>query len=71
MLADANDRILQVVTGVCVTYPTLQSPGYAQKSFGCQTFVHFNENSEEALWAYIKTNEGSDRAGGFAIQVSN
>ncbi|TIA89674.1 hypothetical protein E3P99_01958 [Wallemia hederae] len=68
MLADASGRELQVVTGVCITYPILQAPGYAQKTFANVTKVHFLDNDETTIERYIDTNEGIDRAGGFALQ---
>ncbi|EIM23644.1 Maf/Ham1 [Wallemia mellicola CBS 633.66] len=68
MLADASGRELQVVTGVCITYPILQSPGYAQKTFANMTKVHFFDNDHDVIEKYIETGEGIDRAGGFALQ---
>ena len=68
MLADASGRELQVVTGVCITYPILQAPGYAQKTFANVTKVHFLDNDDTTIERYIDTNEGIDRAGGFALQ---
>lgn len=49
-------------------YPILQAPGYAQKTFANITRVHFFDNDETVLERYIDTNEGIDRAGGFAVQ---
>ncbi|TIA95258.1 hypothetical protein E3P77_03301 [Wallemia ichthyophaga] len=68
MLADASGRSLQVVTGVCITYPTLQAPGYAQRTFANATTVHFFDIDPYTIDRYIDTNEGIDRAGGFAVQ---
>ena len=65
-------------------YPILTAPGYAIKyacsppvsqapncvvrSIDERTIVHFANNSEEVLTAYVDNGEGIDRAGGFAAQ---
>ena len=35
-----------------------------------RTLVHFTDNPVSLLEAYVDSGEGIDRAGGFAIQVS-
>lgn len=49
-------------------YPTLQAPGYAQRTFANATTVHFFDIDPYTIDRYIDTNEGIDRAGGFAVQ---
>jgi predicted house-cleaning NTP pyrophosphatase (Maf/HAM1 superfamily) len=39
------------------------------RSIDERTVVHFADNSERKLKAYVDNGEGLDRAGGFAIQV--
>jgi septum formation protein len=41
------------------------------RSFEERTTVHFADNSTRKLQAYVNSGEGVDRAGGFAIQVSD
>lgn len=40
------------------------------RSIDERTVVHFADNPERKLKAYVDSGEGLDRAGGFAIQVS-
>ncbi|RSH94370.1 hypothetical protein EHS25_004173 [Saitozyma podzolica] len=56
-LALMAGRSCEVVTGV-----TIEAPGYKLH------IVHFYDNTEEMIQAYVDSNEGIDRAGGFAIQ---
>jgi len=71
MLLDLNGRVCEVVTGVVVVFPVLQSPGYKIQSIDERTLVHFNDNDKKLLEAYVESGEGIDRAGGFAIQASD
>ncbi|KAH8094498.1 Maf/Ham1 [Cristinia sonorae] len=68
MLLDLNGGICEVVTGVTLVYPVLEAPGYKIKSLDERTLVHFADNPETVLRAYVEGGEGIDRAGGFAIQ---
>ncbi|KAG8967365.1 hypothetical protein FRC03_010110 [Tulasnella sp. 419] len=68
MLLDLNGRSCEVVTGVVVIYPVLVSPGYAIKSMEDRTLVTFAENPVSLLEAYVDSEEGLDRAGGFSAQ---
>ncbi|KAL7419821.1 hypothetical protein Q5752_005737 [Cryptotrichosporon argae] len=61
-------RQCEVVTGVCIVYPTIDAPGYKLESISCSTLVQFYDNTDETIDAYISHGEGHDRAGGFAIQ---
>lgn len=58
----------EVVTGLTIVHPTLQQPGYQLRSLSERTKVHFASSPPEVLQAYVESGEGSDRAGGFAIQ---
>ncbi|KAG6816674.1 hypothetical protein H0H87_004034 [Tephrocybe sp. NHM501043] len=68
MLLDLNGGVCEVVTGVTVAYPVLTSPGYAIKSIDERTLVYFSDNPPHVTKAYVESEEGIDRAGGFAIQ---
>ena len=46
-----------------------QYPGYATESTVEETTVRFGRDiSDEMLLAYVRTREGADKAGGYAIQ---
>ncbi|KAH7884894.1 Maf Ham1 [Phlebopus sp. FC_14] len=68
MLLDLNGNVCEVVTGVSLVYPILTTPGYATKELDERTLVYFADNSRHLLEAYVGNGEGSDRAGGFAVQ---
>ncbi|KAI0363862.1 Maf/Ham1 [Pilatotrama ljubarskyi] len=68
MLLDLNGGVCEVVTGVSVVFPVLEAPGYKIKSIEERTLVHFAQNENALLEAYVESGEGIDRAGGFAIQ---
>ncbi|EIW57973.1 Maf/Ham1 [Trametes versicolor FP-101664 SS1] len=68
MLLDLNGGVCEVVTGVSIVFPVLEAPGYKIKSIEERTLVYFAENDRHVLEAYVGSGEGSDRAGGFAIQ---
>ncbi|KDQ58961.1 hypothetical protein JAAARDRAFT_205959 [Jaapia argillacea MUCL 33604] len=68
MLMDLNGGVCEVVTGVSIVYPILSSPGYEIKSIDERSLVYFSDNAPHLLEAYVKSKEGIDRAGGFAIQ---
>ncbi|GFZ42878.1 hypothetical protein JCM24511_00596 [Saitozyma sp. JCM 24511] len=67
-LALMAGRSCEVVTGVTIVYPSIEAPGYKLQSISCSSIVHFYDNTEEMIQAYVDSNEGIDRAGGFAIQ---
>ncbi|CAO1636228.1 unnamed protein product [Sympodiomycopsis kandeliae] len=68
MIAELNDGECEVVTGVSIIHPILQQPGYQLRSLSERTKVFFAPSPSEVLTAYVESGEGSDRAGGFAIQ---
>lgn len=68
MLAELNDGECEVITGVTVLFPIIESPGYKIKSLSERTVVRFASNPAPLLQAYVDSGEGLDRAGGFAIQ---
>ncbi|KAG7088531.1 hypothetical protein E1B28_012514 [Marasmius oreades] len=68
MLMDLNGSVCEVVTGVTLVYPVLQSPGYSIRSIDERSLVYFADNPQHLLKAYADCGEGVDRAGGFAIQ---
>ena len=41
----------------------------SRRSIDERTLVHFADNPEHLIQAYVDSGEGIDRAGGFAIQV--
>ena len=46
-----------------------RDPGYALESHVEETRVRFaRDTSEETLLAYVRTREGADKAGGYAVQ---
>ncbi|KIK42667.1 hypothetical protein CY34DRAFT_804646 [Suillus luteus UH-Slu-Lm8-n1] len=68
MLMDLNGGVCEVVTGVSLVYPILSAPGYEIKSIDERTLVFFGDNPDHVLKAYVDSEEGLDRAGGFAVQ---
>ncbi|GAA97741.1 uncharacterized protein L969DRAFT_97445 [Mixia osmundae IAM 14324] len=68
MLLELNGRTHQVATGIVLVIPCLTSPGYVIKTLLETTTVEFAENPTEVLQAYVNSEEGLDRAGGYAIQ---
>ncbi|KAG1735354.1 Maf Ham1 [Suillus paluster] len=68
MLMDLNGGVCEVVTGVALVYPILSAPGYEIKSIDERTLVYFADNPKHVLKAYVDSEEGLDRAGGFAVQ---
>lgn len=68
MLMDLNGGVCEVVTGVSLVYPILSAPGYEIKSIDERTLVFFGDNPGHVLKAYVDSEEGLDRAGGFAVQ---
>lgn len=69
MLLDLNGNVCEVVTGVVVVFPVLQSPGYKIQSIDERTLVYFADSERKLVEAYVESGEGIDRAGGFAVQV--
>ncbi|KAK7691192.1 hypothetical protein QCA50_006295 [Cerrena zonata] len=68
MLLDLNGSVCEVVTGVSLVYTVLEAPGYKIKSIEERTLVYFADNEKQLLEAYVNSEEGLDRAGGFAVQ---
>ena len=68
MLRDLNAGSHEVVTGVVVIVPRIQSPGFEVKSLLEKTRVFFHDYPLSLLEAYAASGEGWDRAGGYAIQ---
>ncbi|KAI3607527.1 septum formation protein maf [Moniliophthora roreri] len=58
MLMDLNGSVCEVVTGVTVVYPVLQSPGYAIRSIDERSLVYFADNPTHLLKAYADCGEG-------------
>ena len=70
-LCHSPGRSHMVYTAVVVMAPlaSAKDPGYALESHVEETRVVFGEGiSEEVIQAYVKTREGADKAGGYAIQ---
>ncbi|KAK1920810.1 inosine triphosphate pyrophosphatase-like protein [Papiliotrema laurentii] len=63
-----SGRTAEVVTGVTIVYPCVEAPGYKIESLSNSTIIHFFDNPKEFIDAYVESEEGLDRAGGFAIQ---
>jgi predicted house-cleaning NTP pyrophosphatase (Maf/HAM1 superfamily) len=61
----------RVLTSVCVASPRRDAahPGYAMASHTEETRVVFSARaSDEVVRAYVRTREGADKAGGYALQ---
>jgi len=61
----------KVYTAVVAMAPleTLVRPGYALEHHVEETAVHFDKTvTDDLLMSYVKTREGIDKAGGYAIQ---
>nr|XP_019012400.1 septum formation protein Maf [Kwoniella pini CBS 10737]OCF51181.1 septum formation protein Maf [Kwoniella pini CBS 10737] len=69
---DEQARSLSLMAGrqceVITVYPTIEAPGFKVQSISASTLVKFYDNSDETIKAYVNSEEGIDRAGGFAIQ---
>lgn len=63
-----HPQVCEVVTGVSVLFPVLQSPGYKIQSIDERTLVYFADNDKKLIEKYVEGGEGVDRAGGFAVQ---
>nr|XP_019049948.1 septum formation protein Maf [Kwoniella bestiolae CBS 10118]OCF28878.1 septum formation protein Maf [Kwoniella bestiolae CBS 10118] len=61
-------RSLSSMSVACIVYPTIEAPGFKVQSISASTLVQFYDNSKETIQAYVDSEEGIDRAGGFAIQ---
>ncbi|KAK1595821.1 Maf-like protein-domain-containing protein [Colletotrichum navitas] len=75
MLRHLRDtRVHRVLTSVCVIAPRedARSPGYEIGNHTEETKVYFaQENNglpDDVIEAYVKTREGADKAGGYAVQ---
>ncbi|KAL9138053.1 MAG: hypothetical protein Q9175_000751 [Cornicularia normoerica] len=66
-----NNGYHRVYTAVVAMAPlaSARHPGYATESTVEETTVRFGRDiSDEMLLAYVRTREGADKAGGYAIQ---
>ena len=66
-----NSGYHRVYTAVVAMAPlaSARHPGYATESTVEETTVRFGRDiSDEMLLAYVRTREGADKAGGYAIQ---
>lgn len=66
-----NSGYHRVYTAVVTMAPlaSARHPGYAIESTVEETIVRFGRDiSDEMLLAYVRTREGADKAGGYAIQ---
>ncbi|KAF5020112.1 hypothetical protein F66182_7875 [Fusarium sp. NRRL 66182] len=69
-----DQRMHKVLTAVTVIAPRedARHPGYAVDSYTEETKVYFLSESEglpdDVIESYVKTREGADKAGGYAIQ---
>ncbi|KAF6226475.1 hypothetical protein HO133_009341 [Letharia lupina] len=66
-----NSGYHRVYTAVVAMAPlaSARHPGYASESTVEETTVRFGrDTSDEMLLAYVRTREGADKAGGYAIQ---
>lgn len=75
MLKHLRDtRVHRVLTAVCVLAPkeNLAHPGYELETHVEDTEVYFAQAKDglpdDVIEAYVKTREGADKAGGYAIQ---
>lgn len=75
MLRHLRDtRVHRVLTSVCALAPKLDAahPGYEMASHTEETKVYFAQEADgladEVIDAYVATREGSDKAGGYAVQ---
>jgi septum formation protein len=72
MLKSLRDTGLhRVYTAVACMVPleSARDPGYALETFVEETKVWFDPTiTDELLWAYVRTREGVDKAGGYGIQ---
>ncbi|EPS42503.1 hypothetical protein H072_3509 [Dactylellina haptotyla CBS 200.50] len=68
-LRDAEPH--KVITAVCVMSPLEDgaAPGYTMETHVEETIVKFDKNvTDELIESYVRTGEGSDKAGGYGIQ---
>ncbi|KAI5864885.1 Maf/Ham1 [Durotheca rogersii] len=67
-LRDAGTH--RVVTGVCALAPRADAahPGYCAAAAAVETRVAFAPVPDDVLAAYVRTREGADKAGGYALQ---
>ncbi|WVQ73889.1 septum formation protein Maf [Cryptococcus sp. DSM 104548] len=63
-----SGRDCEVITGVSIVYPTVEYPGFKVHSISNSSLITFYDNSPQTIQAYVDSEEGLDRAGGFAIQ---
>lgn len=66
-----NQHVHKVYTAVAVLSPRedAKHPGYNLETTVEETQVFFDESAgDELIEAYVRTREGADRAGGYAIQ---
>ncbi|RAH46567.1 nucleotide diphosphatase [Aspergillus brunneoviolaceus CBS 621.78] len=61
----------KVYTAMCAMAPLVSArdPGYALETALEETDVKFDQGvTDELLWAYVRTREGADKAGGYGLQ---
>lgn len=72
MLKQLRDvREHKVYTAVAAMAPlaSARQPGYALETAVEETSVRFDaEVTDELIWAYVRTREGADKAGGYGLQ---
>lgn len=75
MLTHLRDtRVHRVLTAVCVLAPKEDAshPGYELETHTEETKVYFAQESrglpDDVIRSYVRTREGADKAGGYAIQ---
>lgn len=62
MLSLLSAKTHRVVSGVCICYKG------KEKSFVCETLVHFRNISKKEIESYVATGEPMDKAGAYGIQ---
>ncbi|KAH7368549.1 septum formation protein Maf [Plectosphaerella cucumerina] len=75
MLRHLRDTVVhRVLTSVCVLAPRedARAPGYELQTHTEETKVYFAQEDDglpdDVIEAYVKTREGADKAGGYAVQ---
>ncbi|WVQ83550.1 septum formation protein Maf [Cryptococcus sp. DSM 104549] len=67
-LALMAGRECEIITGISIVYPVLEQPGFKVHSISCSSLLKFYDNTKQTIQAYVDSEEGIDRAGGFAVQ---
>ncbi|WWC98890.1 septum formation protein Maf [Kwoniella sp. B9012] len=69
ILNEMNGKQCEIVTGISIMVPAKNIQGvYKIHSTSASTVVQFANNSKEFIQAYVDSEEGLDRSGGFATQ---